>query len=606
MRILVEALLSGAATEDTKIVKQERLEQYSTEYLLRIGRRHISGMAQQLQIYQGLPAGNTLATPDCMLAVTRVMSPNPRSHEGVLDHVQAICQVCQHLAHDPSVCAGCGSYGHHECLGMEMFFDYAFCAQCIPKALAEYASFKDAQRRESWRRSLQTQIATWKSRAVEAIGMSSSIGVAVGGAVVAAASVAAGLAHGAVRGAAAASSGATPLELPSTDHSAVGSGGRPTAPGALQGAAAPVLGKKVPTTRSRSADIRTQCNLCWNPGLARFRPLVHTYTGNCRLAPQDVVENPAVASAAAAAADVRGPPSAFGSATSNMGEQLMPPKMEHPWPNGNPSGGSLSAGPQAGRGLSGGTPLDKPPGLQPTAQEGQQALQLLADQGTSNRWDAMEHRMLGMEREMRSIRADLQNVLQAANMASEDAQKAALRMDNLEYEWLLWNDGHDYDASDQEQQCAEEGGLPPPPRQSPQEFELIPAATPRAAEGGVNTDLLGLELDPARQWWDAAPTQLVQDRSSMLQLTDLQTGPSPGEGTLQLIAGGRAVVATTAPPGIERTMALAIGNRAGERPEGPSQVSRQSYGEGIWGEMLTPFMLKPRIWRCQVSRLFRL
>ena len=266
----------------------------------------------------------------------------------------------------------------------------------------------------------------------------------------------------------------------------------------------------------------------------------------------------------------------------------MPPKMEHPWPNGNPSGGSSSAGAQAGRGLSGGTPLDKPPGLQPTAQEGQQALQLLADQGTSNRWDAMEHRMLGMEREMRSIRADLQNVLQAANMASEDAQKAALRMDNLEYEWLLWNDGHDYDASDQEQQCAEEGGLPPPPRQSPQEFELTPAATPRAAEGGVNTDLLGLELDPARQWWDAAPTQLVQDRSSMLQLTDLQTGPSPGEGTLQLIAGGRAVVATTAPPGIERTMALAIGNRAGERPEGPSQASRQSYGEGIWGGDVNP------------------
>ena len=105
--------------------------------------------ALQLQPYQGPPAGNTSVTPDCLVPVTRVMSPNPRSHEGVLDHVQAICQVSQHLAHDPSVCAGCGSYGHQECLGMEMFFDYAFCAQCIPKALAEYASFKDAQRRES-------------------------------------------------------------------------------------------------------------------------------------------------------------------------------------------------------------------------------------------------------------------------------------------------------------------------------------------------------------------------------------------------------------------------------------------------------------------------
>ena len=42
----------------------------------------------------------------------------------------------------------------------------------------------------------------WRSRVTEAVGMSSTIGVAVGGAVVAVAGVAAGLAHGVVRGAA--------------------------------------------------------------------------------------------------------------------------------------------------------------------------------------------------------------------------------------------------------------------------------------------------------------------------------------------------------------------------------------------------------------------
>ena len=42
----------------------------------------------------------------------------------------------------------------------------------------------------------------WKSRVTEAIGMSSSVGVAMGGAMVAVAGVAAGLAHGVVRGAA--------------------------------------------------------------------------------------------------------------------------------------------------------------------------------------------------------------------------------------------------------------------------------------------------------------------------------------------------------------------------------------------------------------------
>ena len=56
------------------------------------------------------------------------------------------------------------------------------------------------KRREAWRRSLQNQVAGWKSRAIEAMGLSSTIGVAVGGAVVAVAGAAAGLAQGAVRG----------------------------------------------------------------------------------------------------------------------------------------------------------------------------------------------------------------------------------------------------------------------------------------------------------------------------------------------------------------------------------------------------------------------
>ena len=40
------------------------------------------------------------------------------------------------------------------------------------------------------------------------------------------------------------------------------------------------------------------------------------------------------------------------------------------------------------------------------------------------------------------LKDDVQNDLKAAHMASEDTQKVMLRMDNLEYEWLLWNDAH--------------------------------------------------------------------------------------------------------------------------------------------------------------------
>ena len=103
-----------------------------------------------------------------------------------------------------------------QCLRLESFFDYLFCPTCFPKAAAEYASFQDVQRREAWRRSLETQIVNWRSRVTEAIGVSSTIGVAMGGAVVAVAGVAAGLAHGVVRGAATGSN-MPQLALPSTN-----------------------------------------------------------------------------------------------------------------------------------------------------------------------------------------------------------------------------------------------------------------------------------------------------------------------------------------------------------------------------------------------------
>ena len=73
----------------------------------------------------------------------------------------------------------------------------AFSAQRASRegAAAEYASFQDTQRREAWRRSLESQIINWRSRVIEAIGVSSTIGVAMGGAVVAVGGVAAGLAQ---------------------------------------------------------------------------------------------------------------------------------------------------------------------------------------------------------------------------------------------------------------------------------------------------------------------------------------------------------------------------------------------------------------------------
>ena len=135
----------------------------------------------------------------------RVMSPNDGFHESNFDETQLSCQVCDTAVTCLFVCIGCGAYGHTQCLHVETFFDYRFCLPCFFKAAAEYASFQDAQRREAWRNSLESQIIRWRSRVIEAVGVSSSIGVAMGGAVVPVAGIAAGLAHGMVRGATAGS-----------------------------------------------------------------------------------------------------------------------------------------------------------------------------------------------------------------------------------------------------------------------------------------------------------------------------------------------------------------------------------------------------------------
>ena len=100
------------------------------------------------------------------------------------------------------VCTGCWIFGHAQCFRLEPFLEHRFCGTCLPKAVARYASFQDVQSQEAWRRSLESQVRLWRSRITNAIGVSSTIGVAIGGAVVAVAGVAAGLAYGVVQGAA--------------------------------------------------------------------------------------------------------------------------------------------------------------------------------------------------------------------------------------------------------------------------------------------------------------------------------------------------------------------------------------------------------------------
>ena len=153
-------------------------------------------------------------TEQSVMPYARVMSPNDGSHESILDEMQVLCQYCETPVTCVFVCTGCGIYGHAQCFRLEPFLEHRFCDSCLPKAVAKYASFQDAQSQEAWRRSMESQVPHWRSTITNAIGVISTIGVAIGGAVVAVAGVAAGLAHGVVRGASA-DSNMPQLALPS-------------------------------------------------------------------------------------------------------------------------------------------------------------------------------------------------------------------------------------------------------------------------------------------------------------------------------------------------------------------------------------------------------
>ena len=66
----------------------------------------------------------------------------------------------------------------------------------------------------------------------------------------------------------------------------------------------------------------------------------------------------------------------------------------------------------------------------------------------------LEGMMMDVRRELQAICNDMRAVFRAANMASEESQRVALRMDNLEFEWLVWIDGQHQGAPSPEQQYA--------------------------------------------------------------------------------------------------------------------------------------------------------
>ena len=198
------------------------------------------------------------------------------------------------------------------------------------------------------------------------------------------------------------------------------------------------------------------------------------------------------------------------------------------------------------------------------------------------------------------MRDEMVNLAKVAAMATEEAQRAAHRVDGLEYEWLLWNEGHhpDRDAPDNQRQEPPAGNqLAAAGNQlatsEPHRAQLSQLFTPGAASprenGEVQHDLLLLDDDPLSAWWnDTRPQGGINT-----QIAPLLQGPprdlAPGRGA-QLTALGEAVA--NAPPGIElRAASTVVRNLAGGWTEGQA-THRPADQEGQRGGVsLVPFQM---------------
>ena len=59
--------------------------------------------------------------------------------------------------------------------------------------------------------------------------------------------------------------------------------------------------------------------------------------------------------------------------------------------------------------------------------------------GLDGRIGLLESQMMVIHRELRASREDMQNLIQAIKTSQEDFQRAATRIEMLEFEWTVWN-----------------------------------------------------------------------------------------------------------------------------------------------------------------------
>ena len=207
--------------------------------------------------------------------------------------------------------------------------------------------------------------------------------------------------------------------------------------------------------------------------------------------------------------------------------------------------------------------------------------------------------MMVFHRELSASREEMQNLIQAIKTSQEDFQRAATRIETLEFEWTVWHteDGQAPPARDPPPELLGSSGAGlitqqledllgfdhtnqgQSPTDGPTEFQLTPNYTPRSG-GGQEPDRHDSLME---RWRNPSP----QGRPQAL-------GPARGqvpEGNLpQFTTGDRATVTMghDAPPGFGLTMDPTIGNLSRRRPEIFIPVTRRAAGETGPGGVVRP------------------
>ena len=202
-------------------------------------------------------------------------------------------------------------------------------------------------------------------------------------------------------------------------------------------------------------------------------------------------------------------------------------------------------------------------------------------------------------RELRASREEMQNLIQDIKTSQEDFQRAATRIETLEFEWTVWHteDGQAPPARDPPPELLGSSGAGlitqqledllgfdhtnqgQSPTDGPTEFQLTPNYTPRSGDGQEPD-----RHDSLMEWW----------RNPSPQGRPQAFGPARGqvpEGNLpQLTTGDRATVTMghDAPPGFGLTMDPTIGNLSRRRPEIFIPVTRRAAGETGPGGVVRP------------------